>query len=151
MKSLDDEEPLLVRLLIRNFQEFIQWFSKLLMSKIDVCCIPYRSQTQANTQIPAMEWQDGPLWGSSFPRSQLKLSLNPLIPTVYTGQSGSRSYNFVLAHFLSLEGPFRRVMIFLTSIDLNPLKSVVTVRREFISFHQNYDIVHLEDFKVLHE
>ena len=81
----------------------------------------------------------GTLKGSSIPRSWLKFSLNSVIPTVYTGQSQTRSYNFVLAHFLNLEGPFQWVMIFLTSID--PLKSMVTVRREFISFHQNDDIV----------
>ena len=64
---------------------------------------------------------------------------------VHTGQSRSRSYNFVLTHFLNLEGPFRWVMIFLTSID--PLKSVVTARREFISFHQNDDIVNVRSFQ----
>ena len=58
---------------------------------------------------------------------------------VYTCQSWSQSYNFVLAHFLNLEGYFWWVMIFLTSIDL--LKSIVTVKREFISFHQNDNIV----------
>ena len=38
-------------------------------------------------------------------------------------------------------------MIFLISID--PLKSIVTVGREFISFHQNDDIVHLRSFQIL--
>ena len=71
--------------------------------------------------------------GSSIPRSRLKFSLNPVIPTVYSGQSRSRSYNFVLVHFLNLREPFRWVMIFSTSID--SLKSMVTVRRKFISFH----------------
>ena len=37
------------------------------------------------------------------------------------------------------------MMIFLTSIDL--LKSIVTVRREFVSFHQNDDIVHFISLK----
>ena len=78
-------------------------------------------------------------------QSRQNFSLNPVIPTVYTGQSRSRSYNFVLSHFLNLEGHFPWVMIFLTSID--PLKSIVTVRREFISFHQNDDIVHFRSFQ----
>ena len=78
-------------------------------------------------------------------QSRQNFSLNPVIPTVYTGQSRSRSYNFVLSHFLNLEGHFPWVMIFLTSID--PLKSIVTVRRELISFHQNDDIVHFRSFQ----
>ena len=65
-------------------------------------------------------------------------------PTVYTGQSRSRSYNFVLAHFLNIKEPFRRGMIFFTSFD--PLK-YTTIRREFISFHQNDDIVHFRSFQ----
>ena len=36
-------------------------------------------------------------------------------------------------------------MIFLASID--PLTSIVTVRREFISFHQKDDIVHFRSFQ----
>ena len=36
-------------------------------------------------------------------------------------------------------------MIFLTSTD--PLKSIVTVRREFTSFHQNDDIVYFKSFQ----
>ena len=36
-------------------------------------------------------------------------------------------------------------MIFLASID--PLTSIVTVRREFISFHQKDDIVHFRRFQ----
>ena len=71
---------------------------------------------------------EGPQYDSSIPRSRLKFSLNPVIPMVDTGQSRSRSYNFVLAHFLNLEGPFQSVMIFLTSID--PLKSMVTIRHK---------------------
>ena len=42
------------------------------------------------------------------------------------------------------------MMIFLISID--PLKSIVTVGREFISFHQNdddVDDVHLRSFQIL--
>ena len=70
----------------------------------------------------------GPQYDSSIPRSRLKFSLNPVIPMVDTGQSRSRSYNFVSAHFLNLEGPFQSVMIFLTSID--PLKSMVTIRHK---------------------
>ena len=66
---------------------------------------------------------------------------------VYNGQSRSRSYNFILAHFLNLEGPFRWVMVFLTSID--PLKSMITVRRKVILFHQNDDIVHFKSFQSL--
>ena len=66
---------------------------------------------------------------------------------VYNGQSRSRSYNFILAHFLNLEGPFRWVMVFLTSID--PLKSMITVRRKVIFFHQNDDIVHFKSFQSL--
>ena len=38
-------------------------------------------------------------------------------------------------------------MVFLTSID--PLKSMVTVRRKVISFHQNDDIVHVRSFQNL--
>ena len=44
-----------------------------------------------------------------------------------------------------LQSSFRWVMIFLTGID--PLKSIVTVRREFSSFHQNDDIVHFKSFQ----
>ena len=88
-----------------------------------------------------------PQSSSSISRSRLKFSLNPVIPTVYTGQSRSRSYNFALAHFLNLEGLFPWVVIFLTSID--PLRSIVTVRREFISFHQNDGIVHFRSFQSL--
>ena len=88
-----------------------------------------------------------PQSGSSILRSRLKFSLNPVIPTVYTGQSRSRSYNFVSAHFLNLEGLFPWVMIFLINID--PLRSIVTVGREFISFHQNEDIVHFRSFQSL--
>ena len=77
--------------------------------------------------------------------SRLKFSLNPVIPTVYTGQSRSRSYNVVLVDFLYLGGPFRLVMIFSTSIDL--LKSLVTVRCMLVSFHQNDDIVHFRSFQ----
>ena len=87
--------------------------------------------------------------GSSLPLtrrgSRLKFSLNPVIPTVYTSQSRSRSYNVVLVDFLHLGGPFGLVMIFSTSIDL--LKSLVTVRRILISFHQNDDIVHFRSFQ----
>ena len=36
-------------------------------------------------------------------------------------------------------------MIFSTSVD--PLKSTVTVRRKFVYFHQNDDIVHFRSFK----
>ena len=52
-KILSDEESHLVRLSIRNFQEFIQCFSKLVTSKIDVCSILYRSQTSKYQQ-----WSD---------------------------------------------------------------------------------------------
>ena len=38
-------------------------------------------------------------------------------------------------------------MIFLINID--PLRSIVTVGREFISFHQNDDIVHFRSFQSL--
>ena len=44
-------------------------------------------------------------------------SLNPVIPTVYTGQSRSQSNNSVLVHFLNLGGPFWWGIIFSTSID----------------------------------
>ena len=37
------------------------------------------------------------------------------------------------------------VVIFSTGID--PLKSLVAVRRKFISFHQNDDIVHFRSFR----
>ena len=40
-------------------------------------------------------------------------------------------------------------MIFSTSFD--PLKSMVTVRRKFISFHQNNEIVHFISFNSLQE
>ena len=66
--------------------------------------------------------------GSSFPRSRLKFSLNPVVR------------RFILANPDNV-----RVMIFLTSID--PLKSIVTVRRKFISFHQNDDIVNFRSFQ----
>ena len=48
---------------------------------------------------------------------------------------------------LTLQGPFRWVMVFLTSIDT--LKSMVTVRRKVISFHQNDHIVHFRSFQSL--
>ena len=66
--------------------------------------------------------------GSSIPRSRLKFSLNPVVR------------RFILANPDDV-----RVMIFLTSID--PLKSIVTVRRKFISFHQNDDIVNFRSFQ----
>ena len=50
----------------------------------------------------------------------------------------------LLVHHLNVRGPFRWVMIFSTSID--PFKSMVTVRRKFISFHQNNEIVHFISF-----
>ena len=68
------------------------------------------------------------------------INLEPRITLAYC-----QRYGFVLAYFLNLEGPFRWVTISLTSID--PLKSIVTVRREFISFHQNDDIVHFRSFQ----
>ena len=68
------------------------------------------------------------------------INLEPRITLVYC-----QRYDFVLTYFLNLEGPFRWVTISLTSID--PLKSIVTVRREFISFHQNDDIVHFRSFQ----
>ena len=103
----------------------------------------------------------GPQYDSSISRSRLKFSLNSVIPMVDTGQSRSRSYNFVLAHFLNLEGPFQSVMIFLTSID--PLKSMVTIRYKCFllfscflvfcflcnNFHQNDDIVHIRSLQRL--
>ena len=45
--------------------------------------------------------------------------------------------------FLNLKGPFQWLVIFKTSID--PLKSLLTVRRKFNFFHTN-DIVHLRSF-----
>ena len=53
--------------------------------------------------------------------------------------------NVFLVHFLNVRGPLRLVVIFSTGID--PLKSLATVRRKFISFHQNDDIVHFRSFQ----
>ena len=72
---------------------------------------------------------------------------NPAVPTKIVSQSCNPKglyrpipipiIHFVQAHFLNRKEPFRWVMIFSTSID--PLKSIVAIRREFISFHQNHD------------
>ena len=76
------------------------------------------------------------------PAIPIKIFFQSRKPTVYTGQS--RSYNLVLPHFLNIKGPFRWGMIFFTSFD--PLK-YTTIRREFISFHQNDNIVHFRSFQ----
>ena len=61
-----------------------------------------------------------------------KCSLIPEIPTVNTGRSQSRSFcGFFLVHHIILKGPFRWVRIF--SIGIDPLKSLLTVMREFTS------------------
>ena len=80
---------------------------------------------------------------------------NPAIPTTIFSQSRNPDVlyrpililiiPFCLSLFPKLRGPFRWVMIFSTNID--PLKSMVTVRRKFISFHQNDDIVHFRSFQ----
>ena len=53
---------------------------------------------------------EGSQQGSSILRSRLEFSLNPVITTVYTSQSRSRSRscNFVLVHFLNVRGPLRQ-------------------------------------------
>ena len=55
---------------------------------------------------------EGSQKGCSIPRSWQKLTLNPVLPTVYIGQSWSWSYNFVLVHSLEVSGPHRWVMAF---------------------------------------
>ena len=57
-------------------------------------------------------FNEGPQKDCSIPRSRLKLTLNPVLPTVYIGQSWSWSYNFVLVHSLEVSGPHRWVMAF---------------------------------------
>ena len=71
--------------------------------------------------------------GSLIPRSRLKkCSLIPEMPTVKTGRSQSWSFcGFFLVHHIILKGPFRWVRIF--SIGIDPLKSLLTVMREFTS------------------
>ena len=61
-----------------------------------------------------------------------KYSLIPEMPTVKTGRSQSWSFcGFFLVHHIILKGPFRWVRIF--SIGIDPLKSLLTVMREFTS------------------
>ena len=57
-------------------------------------------------------FNEGPQKGCSIPRSWQKLTLNPVLPTVYIGQSWSWSCNFVLVHSLEVSGPHRWVMAF---------------------------------------
>ena len=89
-----------------------------------------------------VQFYEGPQKGSSIPTKLFSQSRNPdglyrpiPIPII----------QFCLIPFPKLRRAFPWVMIFLTSID--PLKSIVTVRREFISFHQNDDIVHFRSFQ----
>ena len=75
-----------------------------------------------------------------------KCSLIPEIPTVNTGRSQSWSFcGFFLVHHIILKGPFRWVRIF--SIGIDPLKSLLTVTREFTSFPQSNDMINFRSFQ----
>ena len=80
---------------------------------------------------------------------------NPAIQTKIFSQSRNRDglyrpipipiIKVFSVHYLNLKGPLRWVIIFSTSI--YPFKFLFTVRRNFISLHQNDDIVHLRSFQ----
>ena len=82
-----------------------------------------------------------------------KKFFNPAIPTKIFSQSSNPDglyqpipiIKFFLVHYLNLRETFQWVMIFLTSSD--PLKILLTVRRQFISFHQNDDILRFRSFQ----